>query len=225
MAYYSPQQGRWQGRDPIQEDGGINLYAHTHNNPINLVDPDGRATYPWGKKTGLSTFFHNHFERLKSKLVKEMKEMCPESEALEWKPTLRLKPVCCKRDVCLKETEKFAISYVTAIKEVWFLEYLTHGNVLGGLVGNARLDNIGGGGTYYGDNYEDAFDGHGLRCGGWSELGENIGDSVFGTSNNCFGNTQKVKKMLLGNHARYHIKSAAGKEKILDPWLSGGWWY
>jgi len=32
----------WLSRDPIAENGGINLYAYTYNNPINLYDPDGR---------------------------------------------------------------------------------------------------------------------------------------------------------------------------------------
>ncbi len=225
FAYYSPQQGRWISRDPIEEDGGVNLYAHTQNNPINRIDTDGCATFPWIKKPAWTASFHNHFEKLKSRLIKEMRRMCPESKEIEWKPTYLKNPICCKRKNCLKDTEKFAIAYIAAIKEVWLLEYLTHGNVLGGLPGNARLDNIGGAGTYYGDNYADAFDGHGLRCGGWSELGEKTGDSIFGTCDNCFEQRQKVKKKVLGNHATYLIKSATGKEKVLDPWLSGGWWY
>jgi hypothetical protein len=29
-------------RDPIQEWGGLNLYAYVGNNTINAIDPDGR---------------------------------------------------------------------------------------------------------------------------------------------------------------------------------------
>ncbi|HBJ87129.1 MAG TPA: hypothetical protein DDZ88_25370, partial [Verrucomicrobiales bacterium] len=35
---YSPSLGRWMSRDPIGEEGGINLYAYAGNNPVNLVD-------------------------------------------------------------------------------------------------------------------------------------------------------------------------------------------
>ena len=40
--FYSPGLGRWINRDPIGERGGINVYAHVFNDPIRLLDPDGR---------------------------------------------------------------------------------------------------------------------------------------------------------------------------------------
>jgi RHS repeat-associated protein len=40
--YYSPQSGRWTTRDPIAEEGGINLYAYVANAPVGSIDPDGR---------------------------------------------------------------------------------------------------------------------------------------------------------------------------------------
>jgi RHS repeat-associated protein len=36
--YYNPQIGRWLSRDPLGEQGGVNLYAMVGNNPINLWD-------------------------------------------------------------------------------------------------------------------------------------------------------------------------------------------
>jgi len=39
--YYSPTLGRWLARDPIGEDGGINVYALVNADPINSVDPKG----------------------------------------------------------------------------------------------------------------------------------------------------------------------------------------
>jgi len=34
---------KWLNRDPIEEEGGINLYGHVANDPINYFDPDGHA--------------------------------------------------------------------------------------------------------------------------------------------------------------------------------------
>jgi len=39
--WYSPMLRRWLSRDPIEYDGGDNLYAYSYANPIVYVDPDG----------------------------------------------------------------------------------------------------------------------------------------------------------------------------------------
>ena len=36
--YYSPDMGRWLSRDPIEERGGLNLYAFVNNDPVNKWD-------------------------------------------------------------------------------------------------------------------------------------------------------------------------------------------
>ncbi|MES2737888.1 MAG: RHS repeat-associated core domain-containing protein [Verrucomicrobiota bacterium] len=41
--YYAPEMGRWLSRDPIGEQGGINLYGMCYNDPVNFIDTDGRA--------------------------------------------------------------------------------------------------------------------------------------------------------------------------------------
>ena len=43
--YYSPELGRWIKRDPIEEEGGVNLYAMVGNNPVNYWDLYGFGTF------------------------------------------------------------------------------------------------------------------------------------------------------------------------------------
>lgn len=40
-AYYNPTMGRWVSRDPIEENGGANLYGFCRNNGINALDALG----------------------------------------------------------------------------------------------------------------------------------------------------------------------------------------
>jgi hypothetical protein len=51
FAYYSPEQGRWLNRDPIGEQGGLNVHAFVANSPPNQIDVLGR----WNSKV--------HFDR------------------------------------------------------------------------------------------------------------------------------------------------------------------
>lgn len=39
--FYDPYLQRWPNRDPLGEEGGINLYGFTENDPVNFVDPYG----------------------------------------------------------------------------------------------------------------------------------------------------------------------------------------
>jgi RHS repeat-associated protein len=38
---YDPDLGRWVNRDPIEEEGGLNLYSYVENNSLNAIDPMG----------------------------------------------------------------------------------------------------------------------------------------------------------------------------------------
>ena len=43
--FYDPQTGRWPSRDPIEEDGGVNLYGFVGNDGVNWVDMLGLKAY------------------------------------------------------------------------------------------------------------------------------------------------------------------------------------
>jgi RHS repeat-associated protein len=49
--YYDASNGRWPSRDPLEEEGGVNLYAFIRNSSIMRIDRDGRYgwqfTGPW----------------------------------------------------------------------------------------------------------------------------------------------------------------------------------
>jgi hypothetical protein len=38
LRYYNPSTGRWLSRDPIEENGGLNLYAFVNNDTLNYID-------------------------------------------------------------------------------------------------------------------------------------------------------------------------------------------
>ena len=40
-SFYDPNLQRWLNRDPIEEEGGINLYRFVDNAPLDIIDPDG----------------------------------------------------------------------------------------------------------------------------------------------------------------------------------------
>jgi RHS repeat-associated protein len=44
--YYQPNLQRWLNRDPIEEAGGINLYGHVGNDPVNCIDLFGLEGNP-----------------------------------------------------------------------------------------------------------------------------------------------------------------------------------
>ncbi|PZA14228.1 RHS repeat-associated core domain-containing protein, partial [Parazoarcus communis] len=42
---YDSQTARWLSRDPIEEEGGVNLYSYVGGNPISRIDPTGKVFF------------------------------------------------------------------------------------------------------------------------------------------------------------------------------------
>jgi RHS repeat-associated protein len=58
---YNPKLGRWLSRDPIEEEGGINLYGYVGNGPIGSVDPLGLESFMFPREYAESREFREGF--------------------------------------------------------------------------------------------------------------------------------------------------------------------
>jgi len=78
--FYDPGLQRWINRDPVEEDGGINLYGYVGNNPINVVDPLGLWQYygNWGGPdwTGGQVGNWNDIDQSKVLLPRDKQDAC-----------------------------------------------------------------------------------------------------------------------------------------------------
>ncbi len=59
--YYNPSTGRWLSRDPIEEEGGLNLYAFVSGDPINKIDKFGLASSTTPGVPHVSNDRHNNY--------------------------------------------------------------------------------------------------------------------------------------------------------------------
>jgi RHS repeat-associated protein len=63
--FYNPSTGIWPNRDPMQEQGGLNLYGFVGNSPINYVDPFGLLLSATGGSPETSPWRHHSFLHFK----------------------------------------------------------------------------------------------------------------------------------------------------------------
>jgi uncharacterized protein RhaS with RHS repeats len=66
--FYDPGQQRWINRDPLGEDGGIELYVFVDNNPFSWVDGDGAAPIPCSDMSSLIK--NNNQSKLDDNIIK-----------------------------------------------------------------------------------------------------------------------------------------------------------
>jgi RHS repeat-associated protein len=83
---YDPLTGRWLSRDPIAEQGGLNLYGYVGSDPVGRIDPDGRywqVVIVAGGLTYLVWKVYNACKSLDDGMNKAMEERQRRSEAME----------------------------------------------------------------------------------------------------------------------------------------------
>ncbi len=80
--FYNPSTGRWPNRDPIEEEGGVNLYSFVRNNPVSYTDFLGMALTP----------YRGYPQWKYAPLKSTRKKIGGETEML-WPPTIAKAPV------------------------------------------------------------------------------------------------------------------------------------
>jgi RHS repeat-associated protein len=79
--FYDPATQRWLNRDPIGEDGGVNLYGYVGNNPVNFYDPYGFAIGDWWDAR---TWFNSGFTESWSDSANSIGEALGDALAGNW---------------------------------------------------------------------------------------------------------------------------------------------
>jgi hypothetical protein len=101
--YYDPKTGRWPSSDPIEEEGGINLYGFVGNDGVNKWDllgnsvklPPGLGNY-WGTQAGVGIigaiadvyFSRKACDRLRERIEKDPCAKCGDGTTIEAKLVL-----------------------------------------------------------------------------------------------------------------------------------------
>jgi RHS repeat-associated protein len=80
---YDPGLGRWMSRDPIEEEGGVNLYAYVANDPIKRVDP-----------LGLQDFLHESMVYDEDVAAAQAAHLEALKTAFNWSPWGRGRTLC-----------------------------------------------------------------------------------------------------------------------------------
>ncbi len=212
---YSSPIGRWLSRDPITEEGSLNLFVICNNDVINKWDYLGMFL------SITDAEITDHFLKLEDGLKAQLKAMCPKSKT-SW--PYGKKTYCCNPDDCANEAERMADAYIKALEHAYRVRKYP-----GGGTGNFAIIIEGGLGS--GQTYGDV-EGTGLTCGGWSDMGQSVLQPTIDKSkcwrykNEMHWSTIVVfNRIIWCPHMWSSLQIMNGDKIHLDPWKSGGWWY
>ncbi|MEN9535939.1 MAG: hypothetical protein RIR37_1212 [Verrucomicrobiota bacterium] len=80
--YYDPKNGRWPSRDPIEEEGGVNLYGFVGNNGVNRVDylglwgPNPPIDNGWGPGVEPFDDYESNYDRARREQEERERPCC-----------------------------------------------------------------------------------------------------------------------------------------------------
>ena len=215
MRPYSPPLGHFLPRDPLDEEGGVNLYGFCGGDPVNKWDFLGMFTPSRDQQ------IKEHFKELKEQLKNQLKDMCPE-EPTRWEKTKRYGEgvLCCTPDDCKATAEAMAEAYITALEDAYRAR-----TIPGGWIGN--FCNVL---TFRSDSGKTYPDGktH-LSCQGWENMANATLAEKFnlysGAGDSCWSYKHDYDTKGDGGHIWGTLRVMDGSPKVLDPWKSGGYTY
>jgi uncharacterized protein RhaS with RHS repeats len=102
--YYSPEMGRWLSRDPIEEQGGINLYGMVGNDPVNRVDYLGLEDLQPGQsvETNCGTLTVDKFTTAVGRQTTNSGQVIP-AGGVDFNVTFKENGRCCCKSVRYKQ--------------------------------------------------------------------------------------------------------------------------
>jgi RHS repeat-associated protein len=236
-----PVWGRWLNRDPIEERGGFNVYAHTNNSPMSNIDKLGLfiGVYPpqppsWGPSPSQPTVEdliareRASIEPRIQKLARRIRSMCPPNNGGVILHPLHRKPQCCERESCLNQADRIAKNIITDWVNHRIEQLDAWGSILGGREGNTRL-------------YHNP-DKPGRNCTHWAwETSIRFQQAVqneYSKGELCFRSKtvyRGINRPIVAFYSRHHVWimlygpynrtldiNSQSNAMILDPWYSAG---
>jgi len=224
---FIPSLGRWGGRDPIEERGGVSLYAFLANDAVRFSDLLGQRKFSLADMQEMLRWSLNDFH---NKLV----ALCP-SDSCTW--TSGPLTEKCTHENCLAQADALTRDYANYLTTTFTTQYKRFGDVVAFTPEwdllfesvNGRAKNAPRGGM----DWHDYNAGYGLKCQGMQGLMKTryktLMTPLFNSGKLCFkggevGNNRDYKK---ATHHWFGIYGPSNNDftKVdvhVDPWHSAG---
>jgi RHS repeat-associated protein len=233
--------GRWLSRDPIEEQGGINLYGFVGNDPVNHWDYLGNMTSMDRRELRVKEALAAWRKKLQdsiNELECRLLSLCPSDDEVVSNGMAQVTRQCCTMNNCRmqartisKEFQK-AADRVAASRADLGLGFVPNP---GGWDGNG----IAAQALNEGQTEKDADEGYGLKCTGWTALltyafeQAVLVSGVVRRGELCFGIAEVSKSNWYKLHQDFHawivfygpkdeLKTLKNYDFAIDPWQTGG---